>query len=133
MMTETIDDFLSSIKPASMFLELTVEEAWVIDWVLTMHSWDFELKEWLEAGPMSYLRVGKNARVLLKDINGYEVSEGELKTLMAIVPVTFPVGAGDAGWSLKQKLYRLEHPQEAQDENTDSDKDEAEGKAEGST
>jgi len=127
---ESIDQFLDSIKPETMWLELTKEEAYVVDWVLTMHGWDFELQEWLEEGPMSYLKIGKNAKVLLGDVNGYEITTDELKTLMAIIPISFPVGQQDAGYDLKMKLYRIEHPeppQEVEDaDSKDTSKDEAE-------
>ena len=88
-------------------LHLTIDEAYLIDWLLTLHSYDGELYEKLNSPELTALK-SELGKVLLGEQDCIEIEETEFKWIFTSCPITFRWGYGeDVGMSLKTKLYRL--------------------------
>ncbi len=98
-------------------IQANAQEAMLVDWVLTMHSYSPEYLDYLMKPDIQQMRL-QAGRIIVDDIGEFELLEGELKWLLAILPITFRFGKEDVGFSLKRKLYeaylgkKLEFPQE---------------------
>ena len=86
-------------------IHLNYDEALLLDWLLTLHSYDSEIyRMLLELMPLKE-EIGK---VLLNEKNQIEISQEELERLIIICPITFRWGdSSDCGYSLKLKLFNL--------------------------
>ena len=95
-----INDILGTYK-----LKLDGDEAFLIDWLFTLHGHDSETyRELLEQMPFKE-ELGK---VILEEKDTIELSEDELNRLLIYCPITFRWGdTKDCGLSLKRKLYKL--------------------------
>jgi len=88
-------------------LHLTLDEAYLIDWLITLHSYDGELYERLNSPELIALK-SELGKVLLGKEDHIEIEETEFKWIFTSCPITFRWGYGeDIGMSLKIKLYRL--------------------------
>ena len=84
-----------------------MDEAYLIDWLITLHSYDGELYERLNSPELIALK-SELGRVLLNEKDFIEIEETEFKWIFTTCPITFRWGYGeDVGMSLKTKLYRL--------------------------
>ena len=101
-----LDDELRSLL-SFYKLHLTMDEAYLIDWLITLHSYDGELYERLNSPELTALKA-ELGRVLLQEKDYIEIEETEFKWIFTTCPITFRWGYGeDVGMSLKTKLYRL--------------------------
>ena len=101
-----LDDELRSLL-SFYKLHLTMDEAYLIDWLITLHSYDGELYERLNSPELTALKA-ELGRVLLQEKDYIEIEETEFKWVFTSCPITFRWGYGeDVGMSLKTKLYRL--------------------------
>jgi hypothetical protein len=101
-----LDDELRSLL-SFYKLHITMDEAYLIDWLITLHSYDGELYERLNSPELTALK-SELGRVLLKEKDHIEIEETEFKWIFTTCPITFRWGYGeDIGMSLKTKLYRL--------------------------
>jgi len=88
-------------------LHLTLDEVYLIDWLLTLHSYDGELYEKLNSPELTALK-SELGKVLLGEQDYIEIEDIEFKWIFTSCPITFRWGYGeDIGISLKTKLYRL--------------------------
>ena len=88
-------------------LHLTMDEVYLIDWLITLHSYDSELYEKLNSPELIALK-SELGKVLLGEQDYIEIEETEFKWIFTSCPITFRWGYGeDVGMSLKTKLYRL--------------------------
>jgi hypothetical protein len=78
-------------------------EAMLINHLLTLHSYSPEYLQYLMKPTALQVRnqVGK---IILQGAGNLELLEEELKWLLVLMPVSFPIGRLDAGFSLKKKL-----------------------------
>lgn len=78
-------------------------EAILINHLLTLHSYSLEHLQYLMKPTALQVRnqVGK---IILQGAGNLELLEEELKWLLVMMPVSFPIGRTDAGFSLKKKL-----------------------------
>lgn len=84
-----------------------MDEAYLIDWLITLHSYDGELYERLNSPELTALK-SELGKVLLQERDYIEIEETEFKWIFTSCPITFRWGYGeDVGMSLKTKLYRL--------------------------
>ena len=84
-----------------------MDEAYLIDWLITLHSYDGELYERLNSPELTALK-SELGKVLLHEQDFVEMEETEFKWIFTACPITFRWGYGeDVGMSLKLKLYRL--------------------------
>ena len=84
-----------------------MDEAYLIDWLITLHSYDGELYERLNSPELTALKA-ELGKVLLVERDYIEIEETEFKWIFTSCPITFRWGYGeDVGMSLKTKLYRL--------------------------
>jgi len=104
----------------SFVLHLTPKEALLIDWIFTVHSWDYDLFERLRSKEKINLRQrigsaflaynsGKDeeeTKILNNVLHPVEILKTELLELIVVVPNSYQIGIDDIGLSLKQKLYR---------------------------
>ena len=102
MLDDELRNLLSFYK-----LHLTLDEAYLIDWLVTLHSYDGELYEKLNSPELTALKL-ELGKVLLNERDYIEIEEIEFKWVFTSCPITFRWGYGeDIGMSLKTKLYRL--------------------------
>jgi len=88
-------------------LHLEQDEAYLIDWLITLHSYDGELFEILNSPELTALKL-ELGKVLLGEKDYIEIEETEFKWIFTSCPITFRWGYGeDVGVSLKTKLYKL--------------------------
>ncbi len=102
MLDDELRNLLSFYK-----LHLEMDEAYLIDWLITLHSYDGELYERLNSPELTALK-SELGQVLLQEKKYIEIEETEFKWIFTSCPITFRWGYGeDVGMSLKTKLYRL--------------------------
>ena len=102
MLDDELRNLLSFYK-----LHLTLDEVYLIDWLLTLHSYDGELYERLNSPELIALKL-ELGKVLVGEREYIEIEETEFKWIFTSCPITFRWGYGeDVGLSLKTKLYRL--------------------------
>ena len=102
MLDDELRNLLSFYK-----LHLEMDEAYLIDWIITLHSYDPELFERLNSPELTQLKA-ELGRVILEEKDFIEIEETEFKWIFTNCPITFRWGYGeDVGMSLKLKLYRL--------------------------
>ena len=101
-------------------------EAKLLDWLYTLHSWDLEIFEYLTAPERKTLkeRIGS---VIIGKSNEIQLNSEELWALLTVCPITFKWGYDDDfGKTLKTKLYYLlltsndSPPEEGQEEKTNT-------------
>jgi len=101
-----LDDELRSLL-SFYKLHLTLDEAYLIDWLITLHSYDGELYERLNSPELIALK-SELGKILLGERDYIEIEETEFKWIFTSCPITFRWGYGeDVGMTLKTKLYRL--------------------------
>jgi len=83
---------------------VTAQEAMLVDWVLTMHSYSADFLEYLMKPNVQETRY-QAGRIIIDNTGTFELLEEEIKWLLAILPITFRFGKEDVGFSLKKKLY----------------------------
>ena len=102
MLDDELRNLLSFYK-----LHLTLDEAYLIDWLITLHSYDGELYERLNSPELIALK-SELGKVLVGERDYIEIEETEFKWIFTSCPITFRWGyREDVGMSLKTKLYRL--------------------------
>lgn len=88
-------------------LHLTDDEARLVDWLITVHSWDYDLFSRLNSPDMIDLRK-EIAQVILAKKNYIDLGKEDFIWLLTCTPITFRWGyTEDIGKSLKTKLYGL--------------------------
>jgi hypothetical protein len=98
-------------------VETDAQEAMLVDWVLTLHSYSPDALDYLMKPDIQQMRC-QAGRIIIDGSGELELLEEEMKWLLAIIPVTFRFGKEDVGFSLKRKLYeaylgkRMEYEQE---------------------
>ena len=83
-------------------LHLDKEEAMFLDWITTLHSWDYDLFERLNSPEMKYFKedLGK---VVLEMGDSVELEKDIFKHIFTICPITFRFGySEDLGLSVKR-------------------------------
>ncbi len=85
-------------------IKATAQEAMLIDWILTLHTYDAEYLDYLMKPDIQQLRY-QAGKIIIDGEGEFELVEDEIKWLLAIVPITFRFGKEDVGFSLKKKLY----------------------------
>lgn len=85
-------------------IRVNAQEAMLVDWVLTLHSYSADYLEYLMKPDVQQMRL-QAGRIIVDDMGEFELLEDELKWLLAILPITFRFGKEDVGYSLKKKLY----------------------------
>ena len=80
------------------------QEAMLLDWVLTMHTYSPDYLEYLMKPDAQQMRA-QAGRIIIDGSGELELLEEEMKWLLAILPITFRFGKEDVGFSLKRKLY----------------------------
>ncbi|MBI2869871.1 MAG: hypothetical protein HYX96_08615 [Chloroflexi bacterium] len=85
-------------------IKATDQEAMLVDWVLTMHSYSEEYLDYLMKPDIQELRF-QAGRIIIRGEGELELTEEEIRWLLAILPITFRFGKEDVGYSLKKKLY----------------------------
>ena len=102
MLDDELRNILSFYK-----LHLTLDEVYLVDWLITLHSYDGELYERLNSPELTALKL-ELGKILLGEREYIEIEETEFKWIFTSCPITFRWGYGeDVGMSLKTKLYRL--------------------------
>lgn len=98
-------------------IKATAQEGMLVDWVLTLHNYSADYLEYLMKPDVQQMRY-QAGKIIVDETGEFELLEGELKWLLAILPITFRFGKEDVGFSLKKKMYeaylgkKLEIPQE---------------------
>jgi hypothetical protein len=85
-------------------IETEAQEAMLLDWVLTLHSYSADTLEYLMKPNVQQMR-NQAGHIIIDGTGELELLEEELKWLLAIVPITFRFGKEDVGFTLKRKLY----------------------------
>ncbi len=85
-------------------IEANAQEAMLVDWVLTMHSYSSDYLDYLMKPDIQQMRY-QAGRIIVDGTGEFELLESELKWILAILPITFRFGKEDVGFSLKKKLY----------------------------
>lgn len=80
------------------------QEAMLVDWVLTLHSYSSDYLEYLMKPDIQQMRC-QAGRIIIDGKGEFELLEEEMKWLLAILPITFRFGKEDVGYSLKRKLF----------------------------
>ena len=103
---EDINNLLSQVNEYSTTKRIAVtrNEAVLLDYLLTAHSWDEALLERLQSHFVRGIRR-EAARVLTGHTDSVVLEENTISYLVALVPPIFPMGAEDVGLNLKRKLY----------------------------
>ncbi len=91
-------------------LEVTFEEACLIDWLITMHSFDLSRYEQLKEQQFIRLRQKIAAGIVQVDKATVHLSDEDIEYLFITCPITFRFEQVDVGFSLKQKLYSIFAP-----------------------
>ena len=98
-------------------VETDAQEAMLVDWVLTLHSYSADYLDYLMKPDIQQMRY-QAGQIIIDGTGELELLEAEMKWLLAIVPITFRFGKEDVGFSLKKKLYEAylgrkpEYPQQ---------------------
>ena len=97
-------------------IELVAEEAMLLDWVLTLHSYDEAFLGWLMQPDVQQWRY-QAGTIIVKGKGTISLQDDDIKVLLAFIPITFRFDEVDVGFSLKTKLYRsyLNIPEEKED------------------
>jgi hypothetical protein len=85
-------------------VEVNAQEAMLVDWILTMHTYSPDYLEYLMKPDVQQMRY-QAGQIVINNSGRFELLEEEIKWLLAIVPITFRFGRDDVGFSLKKKLY----------------------------
>lgn len=85
-------------------VHLDTQEGMLIDWIFTMHSYSSDYTEYVMKSSIQEMRY-QAGKVIIEDGGDLELSETDLKWLLAVVPITFRFGREDVGYSLKKKLF----------------------------
>jgi hypothetical protein len=85
-------------------VQTEAQEAMLVDWVLTLHSYSPDCLEYLMKPDVQQMRV-QAGRIIVDGSGELELLEEEMKWLLAILPITFRFGKEDVGFSLKRKLF----------------------------
>ncbi len=85
-------------------VEADAQEAMLVDWVLTLHSYSPDYLDYLMKPDIQQMRY-QAGQIIIDGIGRFELLEEEMKWLLAILPITFRFGKEDVGYSLKRKLY----------------------------
>ena len=115
-------------KSSNKKLHLTEDEARLVDWLITCHSWDYDLFSRLNSPDMLELRK-EIGQILLNKKNYIELGKEDFSWLMTCTPITFRWGySEDVGKSLKTKLYGLlidgtDHHEKAEQKQTEKEKE----------
>jgi hypothetical protein len=85
-------------------IKVNDREAMLINHLLTLHSYSPEYLQYLMKPTALQVRnqVGK---IITQGAGNLQLLEEEIKWLLVIMPVSFPLGRTDAGFTLKKKLY----------------------------
>lgn len=99
----TLNDFLGKFEDGGHKVEVSRNEAIMLDWILTAHAWDEhvigELKDnWRE------LRE-KVGRVIVGHATTLSLNDEELDILLVTTPILFSIGTQEVGSELKTKLW----------------------------
>lgn len=86
-------------------VEISPEEGMLLDWVLTIHSWEQTYLDWLMKPEVRSWREQAGAVIAGKEKTLYLEHE-DVALLLAMVPITFRFAEKDVGHSLKVKLYK---------------------------
>lgn len=85
-------------------IKANAQEAMLIDWVLTLHTYSSEYLDYLMKPDVQQMRY-QAGRIIIDGEGQLELLEEEIKWLLASIPITFRFGKEDVGFSLKKKLY----------------------------
>jgi hypothetical protein len=85
-------------------IEANAQEAMLVDWILTMHTYSSDYLDYLMKPDIQQMRY-QAGRIIIDNMGEFELLEAEIKWLLAILPITFRFGKEDVGYSLKKKLY----------------------------
>jgi hypothetical protein len=85
-------------------VEANAQEAMLVDWVLTMHTYSPDYLEYLMKPDVQQMRY-QAGQIIINNTGQFELLEEEIRWLLAILPITFRFGKEDVGYSLKKKLY----------------------------
>jgi hypothetical protein len=99
-----IDFLVEGLDDGVHTIQISVSESYVLDWVLTAHSWDPEVIGRLRSASMQDLRL-RIGRVPAGHTNELVLNDEEVDQLLVLVPVLFMVGTEEVGSSVKKKLY----------------------------
>lgn len=88
-------------------ITVTVAEAMLIDWVLTMHAFDISRLEQLETPVMIALRKQIAPLIVEDKESRITFTAEELGYLLIAIPITFRFYKDDIGFSLKKKLLGM--------------------------
>lgn len=116
-------------------VKANAQEAMLLDWVLTLHTYDPEYLDYLMKPDVQQLRY-QAGRIIVDGQGELELLEEEVKWLLAIVPITFRFGKEDVGFSLKKRLYEAylgKKPEETLEEVSNASHNEARSEARGVT
>ena len=94
----------------SYILCITRKESRLIDWIITLHSWDNDLFERLRSPDKMNLRERIGEAFISEELNSIfdvEITKDELQDLLVLIPNSYQIGSEDVGMSLKVKLYKL--------------------------
>lgn len=88
-----------------MIIPLSKDEAVLLDWVLTLHTFDLDLLGRLVS---RYWQIRYEvAKVLIGESQSIDVETGdEFDEVLTMVPILFSIGGENIGGPLKEKLYR---------------------------
>ena len=85
-------------------IQITPEEAMLVDWVLTMHTYDSARAEQLTSELMLRLRKKIASVITHEDTGELSLLPEEISYLLISIPITFRFSKEDVGYSLKRKL-----------------------------
>jgi len=95
---------VEEVQMSGYRVDIDGQEAMLIDWVLTMHSYSQEYLDYLMRPDVQQIRY-QAGQIIVNGKGQLELLEEEMKWLLAILPITFRFGKEDVGYSLKKKLY----------------------------
>jgi len=90
---------------ADHVVDVSPEEAMLLDWVLTIHAWEQTYLDWLMKPDVRSWRDQVGAVIAGKEKTLYLEHE-DVALLLAMIPITFRFAEHDVGYSLKVKLYK---------------------------
>ena len=96
------------IRPSTF--TLTPGEAMLIDWVITMHSFDTVLLERLEQPRFEELRKKIAPVIVENSTDPVFFTDADIQYLLITCPITHCWGEEDAGFGLKTKLLASQMP-----------------------
>ena len=100
------------------------EEAMMVDYLITLHSWDLTIFERLTQDDILNLRKQLGRILVAKEMCLTITTESIMLLLLTIVPITYRFGTKDIGLSLKTKLFKayLKIPVEILEEKKEEEK-----------